>query len=672
MIDAEKYLWLEDLDTPDVLEWVTARNAETTAGLAGERFARTRDAIREVLDSKDRIPYPRRRGDGFYYDFWTDADHPRGLWRRTTLERLRRDEPEWEVLFDVGALNRAEGGNWTWKRVDVLRPGYHRGLISLSRGGADAAVVREFDLGTRSFVDPADGGFTLPEAKSDVCWIDADHLLVATDFGPGSLTSSGYPRIVKRWRRGTPLSAAETVFEGGADDVLSSATYDPTPGYERGLVTRMVSFYRNEYRLYRPDGRLADIDVPEDAVIDMHREWLLVSPRSAWTAGGVTYPAGSLVAVDLEAFLAGGGEPALLFEPDERTSLRGWSWTRNHLLLATMSDVRTRIEIRTPAPGAWGREPVAGAGELDQVAVLDTEPGTDDAYLLSSEGFLDPVTLSLGEVGGDSTVLKRGPAFFGTDGMTVRQFFATSADGTRIPYFVAGGDGPGPTILYGYGGFEVTMSPSYSGLMGRGWLAHGGTYVLAGIRGGGEYGPAWHQAALRENRPRAFEDFAAVAADLVARGITTPRQLGILGGSNGGLLMGVMLTRYPELFGAVVARVPLLDMRRYTKLLAGKSWIAEYGDPDVAEDWAYLREFSPLQNVLPDRSYPPLLLLTSTRDDRVHPAHARKMKALLDDLGHRAGYYENVEGGHGGAADNEQAALLWALTFEFLWRELTP
>ncbi|SDT42275.1 prolyl oligopeptidase family serine peptidase [Actinoplanes derwentensis] len=663
----DAYRWLEDLDTPAALEWVTARNAETTATLSGERFARTKDAIREVLDSKDRIPYPSRRGDGLYYDFWTDADHPRGLWRRTTPERFRTDSPEWEVLLDVGALNRAEGENWTWNRVSVLRPGYERCLISLSRGGSDAAVVREFDLTTRAFVD---GGFTLPEAKSDVTWIDADQLLVATDFGPGALTSSGYARVVKRWRRGTALSEAQTVFEGAADDVLVTSSYDPTPGFERGLVTRLVTFYRSEQWLYRPGGDLVRIEVPEDAVIDLHREWLLVTPRSEWTAGGVTYPAGVLLAVDLEVFLAGGRDLTVLFEPDERTSLSGWSWTRNHLLLATMRDVRSRIEILTPEHQVWRREPLPGAGEFDHTTVLDTCPALDDSYLLSSEGFLRPATLSLGTVGGTMETLKRGPEFFGTDGMSVRQFFAVSADGTRVPYFVAGGSTPGPTILYGYGGFEVTMTPSYSGLMGRGWLAHGGTYVLAGIRGGGEYGPAWHQAALRENRLRAYEDFAAVAADLVTRGITTPGQLGISGGSNGGLLMGVMLTRYPELFGAVVARVPLLDMRRYTKLLAGKSWIAEYGDPDVEQDWAFLREFSPYQNVRADRAYPPLLLLTSTRDDRVHPAHARKMMALLSELGHRAAYYENVEGGHGGAADNEQAALLWALTFEFLRREL--
>lgn len=664
----DAYLWLEDLDSPTALEWVAARNTETAAALSGERFARTREALREVLDSKDRVPFPSRRGDGLYYDFWTDADHPRGLWRRTTPERFRRDEPEWEVLLDVGALNRTEGENWTWKRVDVLRPGYDRCLISLSRGGADTAVLREFDLTTRSFVT---GGFTLPESKGGACWIDADRLLVAADFGPGSLTSSGYSRIVKRWRRGTPLAEAETVFAGVDEDVLVTASYDPTPGFERGLVTRMMTFWRSEYHLYRPDGELTRIEVPEDAAVDLHREWLLVTLRSEWTAGRVTYPAGALLAVDLEGFLAGGRELAVLFEPDRHTSLSGWSWTRNHLLLATMHDVKSRLEILTPAVPQWRREPVPGAGELDRTSVLDTVPDGDDSFLLTSEGFLRPATLSLGSVGGDITTLKQGPEFFDVDGMTVRQFFATSADGTRVPYFVAGGSTPAPTILYGYGGFEVPMTPSYSGLMGRGWLAHGGTYVLANIRGGGEYGPAWHQAALRGDRKRAFEDFAAVAADLVTRGITTPRQLGILGGSNGGLLMGVMLTRCPELFSAVVARVPLLDMRRYTKLLAGKSWIAEYGDPDVPEDWEFLREFSPYQNVRAGQSYPPLLLLTSTRDDRVHPAHARKMMALLTELGYDATYYENVEGGHGGAADNEQASLLWAMTFEFFRRRLT-
>jgi prolyl oligopeptidase len=665
----DPYLWLEELDAPDVVRWVTERNAETLTGLAGEGFARTRDAIRDVLDNKDRIPYPGRRGDGFYYNFWTDADHPRGLWRRTTPDQYRLDEPEWEVLLDVDALNEAEGENWTWDDVTVLRPTFDRCLISLSRGGADAVVVREFDLRGRAFVQD---GFTLPEAKSHVGWIDVDHIYVATDFGPGSLTSSGYPRVVKQWRRGTPLSAAELVHEGRPDDVSVHARHDPTTGYERDFVSRHLDFYRAEYHLRLTTGDLVRIDVPEDAGWAVHRDWLLIRPRSPWTVGDVTYPAGALLAAEFDRYLDGRRELTVLFQPDDRTSLRYWAWTRSHLLLVTMTDVKSRVQVLTPDPSGWRRRPMPGIAEFDDTSIVDTDPDNDDSYLISSAGFLQPPALGLGTVGGGVTILKRAPTFFDADGMEVRQFFAVSADGTRVPYFVVGGAGPGPTLLTGYGGFGFAMTPRYDGVIGRGWLARGGSYAVANIRGGGEYGPTWHDAGRRKNRIKVYEDFVAVAADLVARGITTPERLGICGGSNGGLLMGVMLTRYPESFGAVVATVPLLDMRRYTKLLAGRSWIAEYGDPDDEAEWALLREFSPYHAVRPGQPYPPVLFITSTRDDRVHPAHARKMTALLRRHGYDVSYYENVEGGHGTAADNEQAATVSALTLDFLWRNLNP
>ncbi|GIM88926.1 prolyl oligopeptidase family serine peptidase [Paractinoplanes toevensis] len=661
-MDDDIYLWLEELDDPDVLRWVADRNTETLTAFAGENFIRTRDAIREVLDSKDRIPYPDWIGDGFYYNFWRDADHPRGLWRRTDAEQFRRDEPDWDVLLDVDALNAAEGENWTWGGAAVLHPGYDRALISLSRGGADAVVVREFDLRARGFVT---GGFTLPEAKSDVDWIDADHIFVGTDFGPGSLTSSGYPRIAKRWRRGTPLAEAETIFEGQADDVAVIAGHDSTPGYERDIVSRYRDFYHAEHYVLAPSGELVRIDVPDDAFCDVHQDWLVVRLRSGWTVGGVSYPAGALLVTKF-----GERDFTVLFQPDEHTSFSSYAWTRNHLLLATMTDVKTRLYLLTPDTPQWRREPLPGTAEFDRTWIADTDPDNDDSYLISAEGFLRPATLGIATAGGEVTVLKHEPEFFDPGGLTVRQFFAVSADGTRVPYFVVGAGAAGPALLTGYGGFEISLTPDYDGVIGRGWLARGGTYVVANIRGGGEYGPDWHRAAQRENRPRAFEDFAAVAEDLVARGITTPAQLGVEGGSNGGLLMGVMLTRYPELFGAVVATVPLLDMRRYTELLAGRSWIAEYGDPGIEADWAHLREFSPYQNVRPGRPYPPVLLISSTRDDRVHPGHARKMLARLRECGYDASYYENVEGGHGAAADNEQAATIAALTLEFLWRNL--
>ncbi|MEU4640398.1 prolyl oligopeptidase family serine peptidase [Micromonospora sp. NPDC023814] len=666
----DPYLWLEDLGGADAARWVRDRNAETVAALTGgEAFAALRAELRQVLDAEDRIPYPGWRGDGYYYGFWTDAAHPRGMWRRTTLDEYRRPEPKWDVLLDVDALAAEEGENWVWSGATVLRPGYRRGLVGLSRGGADAVVVREFDLARRAFVED---GFTLPEAKSDVCWIDTDHVYVGTDFGPGSLTASGHPRTVRRWRRGTPLSEADVVYEGSADDVAVYASHDPTPGFERDFVGRSLDFYRTENYLLTAAGERIRIPVPEDAQWDVRREWLLIRLRSPWAVGGVTHPAGTLLAARFDAFLAGEREMAVLFRPDDRRALSYHFWTRNHLILAILADVRSRLEVLTPGGTGWRREPLAGVPEFDHSGIVDTDPDHSDAYLLASEGFLQPATLRLGHVGGQVETLKQEPASFDADGLVVRQFFATSADGTRVPYFVVGDpQAPaGPTLLTGYGGYEISQTPCYSGIIGRGWLARGGTYVVANIRGGGEYGPQWHRAALRENRPRAYEDFAAVAAELVTRGITTPAQLGIEGGSNGGLLMGVMLTRYPSLFGAVVASVPVLDMRRYHRLLAGASWMAEYGDPDEPADWAYLRRYSPYHNVRSGSAYPPVLLVTSTRDDRVHPGHARKMAARLREHGHDVSYYENVEGGHGAASNSEQRAFIWALTCEFLWRKL--
>ncbi|WP_026421531.1 prolyl oligopeptidase family serine peptidase [Actinokineospora inagensis] len=667
---ADPYLWLEDVTGEQALDWVRARNAETAAVLTdGERFATTKTRLLEVLDADDRIPYPRRRGE-FLYNFWQDAAHPRGLWRRTTLDEYRTGSPAWEVLLDLDALAAAEDENWVWKSSSVLKPDYDLALVELSRGGADATVVREFDLRTATFVTD---GFTVPEAKTRVSWIDEDTIYVGTDFGEGSLTTSGYARVVKKWRRGTPLAEAETVYEGKPEDVTAYAYHDRTPGFERHLVGRFPDFFTSEEFLLTPEGPRR-IEVPDDANVDVHREWLLITPRSDWTVAGTTYRSGSLLITNFDAYLAGERNLTVLFEPDEHTSLSDMSWTKNHLILVELSDVKTRLEVLTPGPDGWRRAELPGAPEVGSADVVGTDPDHSDEYMLNVSGYLQPSTLLRGEVGGDLETLRQAPSFFNTDGLTVEQHFATSDDGTKVPYFVVHGeDTSGPTLLYGYGGFEVSLTPSYSGGLGRGWLEHGGTYVVANIRGGGEYGPAWHRAALRANRPRAYEDFAAVAKDLVARGITTPERLGVQGGSNGGLLAGVMLTRYPDLFGAVVSQVPLLDLRRYHQLLAGASWMAEWGDPDNPDDWAYLKTFSPYHNVHSIHSgakYPPVFFVTSTRDDRVHPGHARKMAARMIELGHSPHYYENIEGGHGAAADNAQRAFMSAIVYEFLLRTL--
>ncbi|WP_432972892.1 prolyl oligopeptidase family serine peptidase [Dactylosporangium sp. CA-233914] len=667
-------LWLEDVEGERALDWVRERNAETVAALTGnDRFTELDEGIRAVLDADDRIPMIAWHGERVY-NLWKDGEHKRGLWRRTTLESYRTGQPDWQSVLDLDALAEAEGENWVWQGATFLRTGplagEHRCLVSLSRGGADAAVVREFDLDAGEFVKD---GFTLPEAKSSVSWIDADSVYVGTDTGPGSMTTSGYPRQVRVWRRGTPVADAPVVFSGSPDDVSVSITTDPSGPGHRAIVRQATDFFHWRRHLRTGDA-LTELDVPHDAGVSVHREWLLVRVRTDWEVGGSTHPAGSLLIAPLESYLAGERDLTVLFSPDPHTSLSYAEWTRTGLILVLLADVRSRLELLSHSGGEWHRT-VLGS-ELGQTDVWHTNKDSDEQYLLLSSGFTLPPTLRHGDLAAPAqppTILKQGPAYFPAEGIETRQFFATSADGTQIPYFVVGRPdaGPSPTLLSGYGGFEVSRVPAYNSIVGRGWLARGGTYVVANIRGGGEYGPAWHRAALREKRPRAYEDFAAVAADLVERGVTTRERLGAEGGSNGGLLMGVMLTRYPELFGAIVCAVPLLDMRRYHLLLAGASWMAEYGDPDDPEDWAYLSLFSPYQNVRDAVPYPPTLITTSTRDDRVHPGHARKMVALLREHGKDVTYYENIEGGHGGAADNAQLAFKWALAFEFLWRTLS-
>jgi len=673
---ADPHLWLEDVTGAKPLEWVRGRNAESMAALSGsEKFKALEARILAILDSKARIPMVTKIADR-YYNFWRDAANPKGIWRRTTLDEYRTPEPAWETVLDLDALSAAEGENWVWHGATVLEPADRLCLVSLSRGGADADVMREFDLEKKTFVE---GGFKVPEAKSRVAWRSAESLFVATDFGPGSLTASGYPRIVREWNRGTPLAAAPLVYEGQPEDMAVHAWRDLTPGFERDFVLRQKTFYTNEMFL-RQDGRLVRIEKPDDANAAVHREWLLLELRSPWTVDGQTYPAGSLLAADLVTFMAGQRTIHSLFEPGPRTSLVSFTSTRNHLLVTTLDNVRNRLSTLTFQDGAWRRRPVPGLPEFGTASALPVDDMETDEVFLVTASSLQPSTLSLGNIDDvhDDWAperLKQSPAFFDASGLRVSQHEALSKDGTRIPYFQIGpesppADGSTPTLLYGYGGFEIPLLPGYEPIAGTAWLEKGHVYVIANIRGGGEFGPEWHQAALKAKRPRAYEDFIAVAEDLITRKVTSPRHLGIKGGSNGGLLMGNMLTMRPDLFGGIVCQVPLLDMRRFHLLLAGASWVGEYGDPDEPEEWSYIRGFSPYHNLDPGTAYPPILITTSTRDDRVHPGHARKMTARLMEMGKRVLYYENIEGGHGGAADNRQRAFMDALGYTFLDREL--
>ena len=662
----DPFLWLEDVAGAKSLDWARARNAESAKALESPAFAALEKRILGIVDSPARIPMIRKIG-AHYYNLWQDAKNPRGLWRRTTLEEYRRPSPAWETVLDLDVLNAKEEENWVWKGATCLRPEYRRCLVSLSRGGADASVVREFDLVSKSFVE---GGFAVPEAKTLAQWRDEDAIYVGTDFGEGALTRSGYPRVIKLWKRGTPLDAAVIVYEGQADDVRVAAWRDHTPGFERDFVYRGIAFYNNELFVLR-DGRPVRVDKPGSADARVHRDLLLLELREAWTAGGKTYPAGALIAADFERFMKGERKFSILFAPTARKALAGYDSTRAHVIVVELDNVRHRAYVLTRAGGAWKRERLPGIPEFSTVDVSAVDAAESDTYFAVVKGFLEPTSLSLGTAGGRAPEkLKQLPAMFDARGLAVSQHEAVSLDGTRVPYFQVGPanlalDGTAPTVLYGYGGFEVSELPGYSATIGAAWLEQRGVYVVANIRGGGEFGPRWHQAALKERRHKAYEDFIAVAEDLVRRKVTSPQRLGILGGSNGGLLVGNMLTMRPDLFGAVVCQVPLLDMRRYHLLLAGPSWMAEYGNPDDPAEWAFIEKFSPYHNLRAGVRYPPTLLMTSTRDDRVHPGHARKMAARMLEMGQDVLYHENIEGGHGGAADNRQRARLWALTFAF-------
>jgi prolyl oligopeptidase len=675
----DPYLWLEDVQGNKALAWVRERNAVSTSLLQAQPlFADNKAKVLAILNNRDQIPGVTRRGNHLY-NFWRDDKNPRGLWRRTSLEEYRKPQPLWDVILDLDALAKTENENWVWAGADCLAPDYNRCLISLSRGGADAKVTREFDVSKREFVKD---GFVVPEAKSQLDWVDIDTLLVGTDFGPGSMTKSGYARVIKKWKRCTPLSSAVVVFEGQESDVSAFATVDMTPGFERTIVGRSTDFYNTEISLW-VNGRLVKIDKPSDASLSWHREWAFLLLKRDMQVENRTYKNGSLLAIKFDELMDGKRSYHVLFEPTGTRSLsrEGFSTTRDHVLLNILDNVAGRIEELQFKEGQWKRRDVKVplTGTLSARGMHDPFVKDDplaNHYQMSYLDFLTPASLYLGKAGSDERdLLKSNPVFFDSQGMRTEQRFATSKDGTQVPYFVVypknyKSDGTNPTVLYGYGGYQISMAPFYSGGWGTTWYQRGGVFVVANIRGGGEFGPAWHQSAIKQNKQKSYDDFAAVAEDLIKAGITQPKHLGIMGGSNGGLLVGAVMVQRPELFGAVVCSVPLLDMQRYHKLLAGNSWMAEYGDPDKPEEWAFIRKYSPYQNVKQGVKYPKVLFATSTRDDRVHPGHARKMAARMIEQGHDVLYYENIEGGHGGAADNAQRANLVALENTFLWTAL--
>lgn len=664
--DEDPYLWLEEIDGEQALEWVKERSSADQATLeAIAEFTPIHEKLLEIYNSSDRIPSPSVWGE-WLYNFWQDADHVRGIWRRTSLDQYAGDATEWETVIDLDQLAKTEGENWVWKGAAGLAPDYDRFMVSLSRGGGDAKVTREFDVTSKVF--PADG-FLLPEAKSLVRWKDKNTIWIGTDFGEGSLTDSGYPRLAKEWRRGTALASATTVFECKASDVTVGAYSEQTPEGRYDFVVHVPAFFQGTTYLNQ-DGKLVKLEIPEDAELQgVFKEQILVSLRTDWAVGGKTYPQGGLLAIDFKDFLAGGRDFTVLFEPQERVALSEVASTMNHVLVTTLDNVRGKLYTYTFAGGSWTHEEVALPG-MGSVGVRGASDENDN-YFVTYNDFLTPPSLYLSREGGALQRVRNTPEYFDTAGMKMDQYEATSADGTKIPYFIFTPkgftpNGKNPTMLYGYGGFQISMRPRYSAAIGTSWVGRGGVYVLANIRGGGEFGPKWHQAAVKEKHQNAFDDFLAVAEDLVARNITSPKHLGISGASNGGLLVGACFVQRPELFNAVVCQVPVLDMKRYHKLLAGASWMSEFGNPDT-DDWEYIKPWSPYQNLDAAKDYPKVFFTTSTRDDRVHPGHARKMVHKMTDMGKDAYYYENIEGGHGAAANLNQEAYNDALIYAYLW-----
>jgi len=673
----DPYLWLEEVEGERAMEWVKAHNESTFAILQGDpRYEALHQEALDIVQSRDRIPSPGFTHDGHIDNFWQDAQHVRGVWRRTTLDSYRTAEPQWETILDFDALSAAENANWVYKGSTCLAPEERYCLISLSNGGKDAVTLREFDTVERKFVE---GGIVLPESKGGATWIDRDTLLISRDFGPGTLTDSGYPMVVKRLRRGQSLDQAETLFTGETTDVsVSGYTLRDADGVLKAtLINRSIDFYSSETYRLGADGSVTKLALPAKSdITGLVAGQLVVSLKEDWTApSGQAFKSGDVIAWPLEAWLADQTTQAVLvLRPTERQAVEGVNATRNKLVVALYDNVRGSVRVYTPGATEWSHTTL----DLPQnVSVgVGSASESDDKIFVSVTGYLNPSSLWLADAAtGSVDQVKSMPAKFDATGMTVEQHEARSADGTMIPYFVVHKadmplDGSNPTLLYGYGGFESSLLPGYSATVGKLWLERGGVYVIANTRGGGEFGPRWHEAALQQNRQRAHDDFQAVALDLTQRNITSQPKLGIMGGSQGGLFMGAMLTQRPDLINAAVIQVPLFDMLRFHKLLAGASWIGEYGNPDIPEQRAWIEQYSPYQNLRAGQPYPEVFIHTSTKDDRVHPGHARKAAARLEELGYPVLFYENTDGGHAAGANLRETARRLALEYTYLTRRL--
>jgi prolyl oligopeptidase len=673
--EQDPYIFLEEARSPEALEWVAQENERTLAAFeADPRFAQLKAEALAIFDSEDRIPFVSFRPDGLY-NFWQDKANPKGVLRRTTLESYRTAKPTWETILDIDALAKEEGKEWVYQGSTCLPPALNRCMIALSDGGEDATILREFDTTTKQFVE---GGFVLDKkSQGGVQWIDENTLLVGRDFGPGTLTDSEYPFTSRVWSRGTSIDDAPEIFRGEPSDVSSGVSLlrDNSGTIQARIAYRGVSFHERLY-FVEQNGEWVQLDLPKKAapygIVDGH---ILLSTDVDWTVDGQTFVADSLIAVEVEAFRAdpNGAKKTLVWTPGERQTKQGGAVTGEALYVALLDNVVGKVLRFNFRNGEWVSTLVA----LPDNATIGITASSNetDQIMYTVSGFLEPTTLYYTDGSAAPQVLKTSPAYFDPAGMEVEQHQATSKDGTQIPYFLVKPkgmvvDGTTPVLMGGYGGFQVPRLPAYLGTTGKLWLERGGAYVLANIRGGGEFGPMWHQTAIRENKQRTWDDFIAVGDDLVKRGFTSPRHLGIQGGSQGGLLVGTAFTQRPDLFGAAIVQIPLFDMLRYHLIGRGASWIGEYGDPRIPEQRAWIEGYSPYQKIVAGVDYPTPFLWASTADDRTHPSHARKGAAKLKELGQPYYYFEDTTGGHSGGVDNDQRAKLQALQFIYLMQRL--
>lgn len=670
----DPFLWLEEIEGKEALTWVKTHNEKTLPQFEKDpRYVSIEADVRKIALATDRIPGPSLMG-AYFYNFWQDEHHVRGVWRRVLVEDYEKEVIPWEVVLDLDTLAKNENENWVWHGVTCLAPQYKRCLVLLSRGGKDASVVREFDLERKNWQTD---GFILPEAKSNVAWKDENTIFVGTDFGEGSLTLSGYPRIVKLWSRGTPLESAKLLFEGKNTDISVTGFTVFRPESNLHFVNVAPSFFESEQYWLDDNQKLVKLPFPTDVEYKgVFDQFLLVWLRKDWSIGGKTYESGTVLSLPVSRISDPQFQDSLevVFAPTEKTALKELVTTQSAIYVSYLDNVSGKLAKIKRTCGGWGKSSVLLPNFGDISAV--TSDDFNDLLVISYQSFLTPTAFyRMGDMA--PKVIKQSPPRFDASKMVSEQFEATSKDGTKVPYFLVHLkdiplNGKNPTLLYGYGGFEISETPNYVGSMGKVWLEKGGVYALANIRGGGEFGPKWHKAALTVNRQKAYDDFIAVAEGLIAKKITSPRHLGIQGGSNGGLLVGATFTQRPELFNAVLCQVPLLDMLRYHKLLAGYSWTAEYGNPEDPTMLEVIKTYSPYQKLTAGKSYPKVFFMTSTKDDRVHPGHARKMVAKMESLGYSPYYFENMEGGHSAAANLEQSVKRKTLEFTYLFQQLTP